>query len=127
MVLELFKQISNYTDKEGKERTATNFYLKCGEEMIPIEVRYFKDKQDNQKIDGNYRARKLVLSAFATELPKKQKNKKLPSSKICPNCNHEMGVDDVDGNDAIYFLCDACGLQITCYSDGKEDVCFPEA
>lgn len=66
MQVQLFKKLSNYKDKDGKERTATNFMIKCGDYYIPIEVKYFAGKDD--EYDPNFRARKMVLSAFADAL-----------------------------------------------------------
>ena len=68
---QLFKKNSTYKDKDGNEKTATNFYLKCGDELIPIEVRYYEGKDGTP--DPNYRSRKSVLSAFAEVLPDKEK------------------------------------------------------
>ena len=78
MTVELFKQISNYTDKEGKERTATKFFIKCGSELIPIEVTYFKN---DEKGDPNYRGRKMVLSSYAVEIPRKEKKDSANATK----------------------------------------------
>ena len=69
--VKLFKKISDYVDKEGKERVATNFYLQIGNELIPITVRYFEDKKTGE--DPMYRGRKMILSAFAELLPYKEK------------------------------------------------------
>lgn len=76
MQVQLLKQFHNYVDKKGEERTATNFYVKCGDSMIPVEVRYFPN---DEGVDPNYRARKMVLSSFAEEFinsknPKKSQN-----------------------------------------------------
>ena len=67
----LLKKISKYTDAKGKERTATNFYLQIGDELIPISVRYFENKDTGE--DPMYRGRKMILSAFAALLPDKEK------------------------------------------------------
>lgn len=120
-MVELFKQLSDYTDKDGNKKTATNFFLKIGSDFIPIEVRYFKDKKNPDTPDKNYRGRKMVLSAFAVELPKKVK-KELPEDKSCPICGHSMVVDDRDGDDSIYFFCENCHSCVVCYSDGTESV-----
>lgn len=120
-MVELFKQLSDYTDKDGKKRTATNFFLQCGSVLIPIEVKYFKDKKNPDTPDMNYRGRKMILSAVAVELPKKEK-KDLPEEKSCPICGHPMIVDDREGDESIYFLCENCGCSFVCYSDGTERV-----
>ena len=71
MQVQLFKKIGKYTDKnDGKEKQFTNFYIKCGDALVPIEVCYFPQaKFDNR--DPNYNGRKQVLSAFAAILPEK--------------------------------------------------------
>lgn len=69
MQVELFKKTSNYVDSStGRQKTAVSFYLRCGSELVPIQVRYFgkDDKQDYQ-----YKARKLVLSSFSDVLEEK--------------------------------------------------------
>lgn len=55
--------------KDGEERPFTNYFLQCGETLVPIEVKNFstKDKQDFQ-----YSSRKGVLTAFAAPLPEKE-------------------------------------------------------
>lgn len=72
MQVELFKKISKYKNKDGEDKTAINFYVKVGDEFVPIEVRYFEDKK-NDGNDPNYRGRKLLLTAMAEILPEKQK------------------------------------------------------
>lgn len=70
MQVDLFKKISNYKNKDGEEKVATNFYIKCGNELVPVEIKYFEGQ--NGENDPNYRARKMLLSAFANEFPKKE-------------------------------------------------------
>ncbi len=70
MTVELFKKLNTYKDAtSGEEKKATRFFIKCNEELIPIEVTYFgtSDKPDTQ-----YRSRKSVLNAFAAKLPDKE-------------------------------------------------------
>lgn len=43
--VKLLKRKVPYVDKEGKDRIATNFFLRCGDVMIPIEVKYFENKE----------------------------------------------------------------------------------
>lgn len=65
--VKILKQKSSYV-KDGEERTATNFFIDCGDERIPIEVKFFPS------IDGKdyaFVSRKRVLSAFAESLPDK--------------------------------------------------------
>lgn len=67
--VKLFKKINKYVDKDGKEKSAVNFYVQVGNVKIPIEVKYFKDKETGE--DSRYRERKAVMAAFAEELSEK--------------------------------------------------------
>ena len=69
--LKIFKKISHY-EKDGEQKSATNFYVQCGDMLIPIEVKYFEDKKNGGK-DSQYVARKMVLSSYAENLPDKDK------------------------------------------------------
>ena len=70
MTVELFKKTNTYTDAtSGEEKKATRFFVKCNEDLIPIEVTYFGT---SEKPDTQYRSRKSVLSAFASILPEKE-------------------------------------------------------
>ncbi len=75
--VQLFKKNGTYKDRDGKEKHFTNFYVKCNDTLIPVEVCYFQgeDGRDNQ-----YSSRKAVLSAFSDILPEKQSMSKTPSS-----------------------------------------------
>lgn len=64
--VKLFKKVVTY-QKDGEDRTATNFYVRCGNATVPVEVKYFENKETGR--DDRYRERKAVLSAFAEELP----------------------------------------------------------
>ena len=79
MQVELFKRIVTYKDGEGEERKATNFFLKCGDVLVPVEVKYFEDKETGK--DKNFVTRKTVLSAFADELPERNNGEKAKSEK----------------------------------------------
>ena len=73
--VKLFKKLAKYVDKkDGKEKTATNFYIQCGDQNIPVEVKYYEDPETHT--DPNYRARKTVLSAFADLFPERDKDGK---------------------------------------------------
>ena len=49
MEAKLFKKEGTYVDKENKEKRYTNFYVQCGDTLIPIEVKYFpKEKCDGR-------------------------------------------------------------------------------
>ena len=73
MQVELLKKNSNY-QKDGEEKTATNFYLKLNNVLVPIQVRYFEDKDTGE--DKQYATRKTLLSAFASDLPDKEPTEK---------------------------------------------------
>lgn len=129
MQVELFKKMSTYKNKDGEEKIATNFYIKCGNELVPIEVKYFGGK--NGESDSNYRGRKFFLSAIAEELPAKKKKASL--HKICPHCHNNMRVEDTDldpyGQDGtVWFVCDKCGTEVITHTDGTPDsVTIPDA
>ncbi|MBQ8658724.1 MAG: hypothetical protein IJ506_06275 [Clostridia bacterium] len=71
--VKLFKQISHY-EKDGETKTATNFFVQCGDTNIPIEIKYFENKQTGK--DTQYLGRKMVLSSYAEEIPAKEKDEK---------------------------------------------------
>ena len=71
MQVNLYKRNVNYTNQDGEVKSATNFFVRCGDELIPVEVKYFKDKETGE--DKNYRVRKSLMSAFAEELPERKK------------------------------------------------------
>lgn len=68
--VKLFKKEVAYTSKkDGKEKKTTNFYLQCGDRLIPIAAKYFEDKESGK--DNSFAARVSVMSAFADVLPDK--------------------------------------------------------
>ena len=69
MQVELFKKKVSYVNEKNEEKTATNFYIMCGDVLVPVEVKYFPDKETNK--DARYGERKQLVSAFAQELPEK--------------------------------------------------------
>ena len=80
MQVELFKQEQKFKAKDGTEKTATNFFIKTADSLIPIEVKYFPDKETKQ--DKQYHDRKVALSTLATKFnefydlfPEKKKEK----------------------------------------------------
>lgn len=71
MVVELYKKIGKYQDKEtGKDKQFVNFYLKCGDQMIRVEPVYFPSEKYEGR-DPFFLGRKSVMEAFATILPEK--------------------------------------------------------
>jgi len=76
MQVELLKKKSNYTDKKtGELKDITNFFLRCGDALIRIDVPYFPDPKHDDK-DLQYASRRSVLSAFASVLPEKEDSAK---------------------------------------------------
>ena len=79
MQVNLYKKNVEYT-KDGEVKTATNYFVQCGDVLVPVEVKYFEDKQTGE--DKNYRTRRSLMSAFAETLPerpKKQVKEKMPT------------------------------------------------
>lgn len=70
MQVQLFKKTGTYTDKDGHDKPYTNFYVRCGDSLIPIQPCFFPDK-DNDNRDYQYAGRKEVLKSFADILPDK--------------------------------------------------------
>ena len=69
MQVKLYKKKGTYVDKkDNKEKQYTNFYVECGDKLIPVEPVFFP----NSALDGRdpgYSGRKSVLEAFAELLP----------------------------------------------------------
>ena len=69
MDVKLFKKSGTYhSEKENKDKPFTNFYVKCNDQLIPVEVKYFPVKEFNDR-DPRYSSRVAVMSAFAEILP----------------------------------------------------------
>jgi len=68
MLVNLYKKEGTYKDKDGQDKRFVNFYVKCGDNLIPVEPCYFPKKEHNDK-DPGYAPRKEVLKAFAETLP----------------------------------------------------------
>lgn len=71
MQVELYKKNVEYTTNSGEKKTATNYFVKCGDVLVPVEVKYFEDKVTHE--DKQYRTRRTLMSAFAEELPEREK------------------------------------------------------
>lgn len=78
MQVNLFKRRVPYVNKDGEERIATNFYVDCGGILIPVEAKYFEDKETGR--DDRYMERKTLLSAFADTLPERPKKDETQAS-----------------------------------------------
>lgn len=71
MQVQLMKKVGTYQDKEtGKDKHYVNFYVKCGDTLVPIQPCFFPDKDNNDR-DYQYNGRKEVLKSFADTLPEK--------------------------------------------------------
>lgn len=70
MQVQLFKKEGTYTDNDGNEKRYVNFYVRCGDTLVPIQPCFFPDKNNDNR-DFQYNGRKEVLKAFADKLPEK--------------------------------------------------------
>ena len=66
----LFKRKVNYKSQDGKDKQATNFYIRCGEEgeLIAIDIHYFPNPKCDDR-DPGFLGRKAVMENYATTLP----------------------------------------------------------
>ena len=78
MQVNLFKRRVPYVDKDGENKIATNFFVSCGDILVPVEVKYFENKETGR--DDRYMERKTLLSAFADTLPERQKKEESQAS-----------------------------------------------
>ena len=65
MQVNLVKKETSY-EQDGEVKTATAFYVECGDQLIGIQPVYKKSKSGER--DKTYATRKAVLSAFATPI-----------------------------------------------------------
>ena len=67
----LFKRKVKY-ESDGKQKVATNFYIRCGEEgdLIAVDIHYFPNTAFDNR-DPGFLARKAVMENYATILPEK--------------------------------------------------------
>lgn len=80
--VKLYKKLATYTDKNGEEKTATNLFVMCGDVLVPIEVKYFEDKETGT--DKNYRSRKTLISALSDILPERETDGKKKNKAAKP-------------------------------------------
>ena len=92
--VKLFKRISHY-EKDGETKIATNFFVQCGDTNIPIEIKYFEDKETGR--DNQYLGRKMVLASYAELLPETEK-KETKREKSVPKKAVKMESLDVDSD-----------------------------
>ena len=74
-MVKLFKKNVEYTNKDGEVKTATNYFVQCGNVLVPVEVKYFEDKETG--VDKHYATRKTLMSAFAEDLPERPKKQEV--------------------------------------------------
>ena len=75
MTVNLYKKTGTYfSEKDQKDKPYTNFYIKCNDQLIPVEVKYFPNPQFQDR-DPGYQGRFAVLSAFAELLPEREEKK----------------------------------------------------
>jgi hypothetical protein len=74
MQVKLYKKNGEYTTKDGEVKKVTNYFVECGDVLVPVEVKFFEDKKTGE--DKNYRTRRTLMSAFAEELPEREKPQK---------------------------------------------------
>ena len=79
MEVKLFKKHVGYKTQTGEEKTATNYFLQCGDVLVPVEVKFFPDKVTGE--DKQYRTRRTLMSAFAAELPERKQDNVSEQSK----------------------------------------------
>ena len=72
MQVELLKKSGKYTDKDGNEKNYTNFYIRCGDTIVPIEPCFFPNKETGK--DNQFIGRKEIMKAFASALPEMDKS-----------------------------------------------------
>ena len=102
MQVELFKKTGTYPDKDGNEKQYTNFYVRCGDSLVPIEPCFFPDKNNDNR-DYRYAGRKEVLKAFAAVLPDKDKSGDEPvTDNKRGNKPQLQPITDVDGSDILF-------------------------
>ena len=87
MEVKLYKKTGTYfSEKDKKDKPFTNFYIKCNDQLIPVEVKYFPTpKLENR--DPGYSGRFQVLSAFAEVLPDKEDTN---SEKVIDSVNDQL-------------------------------------
>ena len=70
MLVKLYKKNGEYKTQSGELRKVTNYFVECGDVLVPVEVKYFEDKETHT--DKQYATRRTLMSAFAEELPERK-------------------------------------------------------
>ena len=72
MEIKLYKKEGTYfSEKDQKDKPYTNFYIKCNDELIPVEVKYFPNSNCDNR-DPGYQGRFSIIRVFAEKLPEKE-------------------------------------------------------
>ena len=71
MEIKLMKREGTYFSKtKNKDVPYTNFYIKCNDTLVPVEVKYFPNEAFEGR-DPGYASRMMLLSTLAEPLPEK--------------------------------------------------------
>lgn len=129
MQVSLFKRKVPYVNADGEQKTATNFFVSCGDVLVPVEVKYFENKEThNQKIYNTFGRQVLFLeveSGRMDGLPDKKKYylqfKKIWSERYATDClsaifieraeTNSVGLDDLQEYRSIVAANDELNLQ----------------
>lgn len=67
-MIKLYYKTDTYKDKDGKERSKKEFYIKVNDKYVPIQMRYYNGDKFRLTNLANYN----TLSAVAESLPTKE-------------------------------------------------------
>ena len=99
MQVQLLKKVGTYQDKKtGKDKQYVNFYLKCGDTLVPIQPCFFPDKENDNR-DYQYNGRKEVLKSFADTLPDRGKPADTATTESKRGYKPQLQSFDDDGSD----------------------------
>lgn len=99
MKVDLLKKEGTYVGEDKKEKRYVNFFVRCGGTLIPIEVKYFPNKEDDR--DYQYAGRREVMKAFADVLPEIEKS--VDSSTTTEKRGNKPQLQSFDDDSDIQF------------------------
>ena len=79
MLVKLYKKNDEYTTNSGEKKKVTNYFVECGDVLVPVVVKFFEDKETHT--DKQYATRRTLMSAFAEELPERKPTKNTPTEQ----------------------------------------------
>ena len=79
MLVKLYKKNGEYKTQSDELKKVTNYFVECGDVLVPVEVKYFEDKETHT--DKQYAMRRTLMSAFAEELPERKPTKNTPTEQ----------------------------------------------